>query len=119
MREGTYRVVLASVVLGSMAPALASAETITRANRQDISMLLDAATGMNSAYRASFIGETQDRIYVEYVTGIHASSIFSNRPRRVVYWAPRSEITEETLTRFKAYKDRETRDSQRRQAPGK
>lgn len=50
-----YRVALAVFVLASIAPAVSLAETITKANQKDISMLLDAATGMNSAYRASFI----------------------------------------------------------------
>lgn len=70
-------------------------------------MLLDAATGINSAYLALLIGETHDRVYFEYVTGIHASSSFTNRPKRVVYWLPRSEITEEQLAKFKAYKDKQ------------
>jgi len=107
MRKAVCLSALTLFVLGSTAPTLAHAETIARANQKDVSMLLDAATGMNSAYLALLIGESQDRVYFEYVTGIHASSSFTNRPKRVVYWIPRSEITDEQLKRFKAYKDRQ------------
>lgn len=77
------------------------------ARKKEIPMLLDAATGANSAYRASLIGETQDRVYFEYVTGIHASSFLSGGPKRVVYWLPRSEISSEQLMQFKAYREKE------------
>lgn len=39
-------------------------------------------------------------MYIEYVTGVYASS-FTTRPKRFVYWLPRAEITEQELARFK------------------
>jgi hypothetical protein len=86
---------------------MALAESIEKASQKDIAMLLDAASGMNSAYLASLIGETQGRVYIEYVTAIHAGSLFSREQKRVVYWLPRSEITDEQLTRLKDYKTRQ------------
>ena len=97
---------LTFLVLGSLASGVALAESIEKAGRQDIARLLNAASGMNSAYRASLIGETPGRVYIEYLTAIHASSFFSRQPKRVVYWLPRSEITDEQLTQFKAYKEK-------------
>jgi hypothetical protein len=84
----------------------ASAESIERANQKDIEMLLGAASGMNSAYWASLIGETRGRVYIEYETAVHAGSLFSKEMKRVVYWLPRSEITNEQLAQFKAYKNK-------------
>jgi len=118
LRKTTYPSVLAFLVLGSTAPTLTLAEALTKANQKDVAMLLDAATGMNSAYSALLIGETHDRVYFEYLTGIHASSLFTNRPKRVVYWLPRSEITDEQLTQFRAYKDRSTKAYRGGQTPG-
>ncbi len=67
-------------------------------------MLLNAATSMNSAYWASFIGETRGRVYIEYTTAIQSDSLFSNEPKHVVYWLPSSELTKEQLEKFKEYK---------------
>jgi len=104
MRKWTKFFALTLLTSGSIAPNLVLAESIEKANQKDIAMLLDAATGMNSAYLASLIGETQGRVYFEYVTAIHASSLFSKEQKRVVYWLPRSEITDEQLAQFKNYK---------------
>jgi len=84
----------------------ACAESIERAKQKDIEMLLSAASGMNSAFWASFIGETRGRVYIEYETAIHAGSVFSKEMKRVVYWLPRSEITNEQLAQLKAYKSK-------------
>jgi len=83
------------------------AESIEKASQKDIATLLDAATGMNSAYLASLIGETHGRVFIEYVTAVHASSLFSKEQKRVVYWLSRSEITDEQLMRFRNYKDKQ------------
>ncbi|MDR2209208.1 MAG: hypothetical protein LBE22_09595 [Azoarcus sp.] len=85
----------------------AAAESIKRAEKKDIEMLLSAASGRNSAYIASLIGETRERVYIEYMTAIHAGSLFSKKMKRVVYWLPHSELTEEQLAEFKAYKEKE------------
>ncbi len=106
MRKWTKVFALALVAFGPIAPNLAHAESIEKASQKDITMLLDAATGMNSAYLASLIGETQGRVFIEYVTGVHASSLFSKEQKRVVYWLPLSEITDEQLTQFKNYKSK-------------
>lgn len=98
---------LVLVVASSLVSQAALADAIEKADRKDIPKLLDAATGMNSAYRATLIGATQDRVYIEYMTGVHASSLFSNQPKRIVYWASRSEITDEQLTKLKAYKEQQ------------
>lgn len=100
--------VLISVILLMLATASksASAESIVRANQKDIEMLLSAASGMNSAYWASYIGETRGRVYIEYETAVQAGSSFSKEMKRVVYWLPRSEIPNEQLAQFKAYKNK-------------
>ena len=85
-------------------PNGANAESIERANAEDVQMLLSAASGENSAYWATYIGETRDRVYIEYTTAVHASSLLSNKPKYVVYWLLRSELTEDQLKSLKAYK---------------
>jgi hypothetical protein len=92
--------VLAAVAM----PTRSYADSLVRAEKEDIKRLLHAATGMNSANGATYIGETRDRVYIEYNTIIHASSLFSNAPKRIVYWLPRSELTDEQLDHFKTYK---------------
>lgn len=106
MRKFMQLFALAFFALGSMVPNMALAQSIEEANHKDIAMLLDAASGRNSAYAASLIGETRGRVYIEYVTRIHASSFFSKEPKRVVYWMPRSELTDEQLTQFRTFKER-------------
>ena len=102
-----YHLVLISVILlVATVSKSACAESIERAKPKDIEMLLGAASGMNSAFWASYIGETRGRIYIEYETAVHAGSLFSKEMRRVVYWLPRSEITNEQLARFKSYKNK-------------
>jgi hypothetical protein len=106
MWKWTRPLALALLISSSIAPAIALAESIKKANQKDIAMLLDAASQRNSAYEASLIGETRGRVFIEYVTGIHAGSLLSNKPKRVVYWLPRSGITDEQLTQFKSYKEK-------------
>jgi hypothetical protein len=106
MRNLARQIALAILVSASVAPGVALADSIEKANRKDIATLLNAASGVNSAYSASLIGETSGRVYIEYLTAVHASSLFSRQPKRVVYWLPRSEITDEQLTQFKAYKEK-------------
>jgi hypothetical protein len=107
MQKRAKFVSLALLIGGSIAPNVALSESIEKASPKDVAMLLDAATGMNSAYLASLIGETHGRVYIEYVTALHASSPFSREQKRVVYWLPRSEITDEQLARFKDYKSKQ------------
>lgn len=87
-------------------PPAAAAESIEKANAEDIKMLLSAASGENSAYWATYIGESRDRVYIEYSTAVHASSFLSDKPKYVVYWLPRAELTENQLKSFKAYKEK-------------
>jgi len=87
-------------------PISSNAESIERASSEDIQMLLSAASGENSAYWATYIGETRDRVYIEYTTAVHASSLWSNKMKYVVYWIPRSELSESQLASFKAYKSK-------------
>ena len=93
-----YLVLISVILLVATISNNASAESIERANQKDIEMLLGAASGMNSAFWASLIGETRGRVYIEYE--------FSKEMKRVVYWLPRSEITNEQLAQFKAYKNK-------------
>jgi hypothetical protein len=104
MRKISTHVALAVLVIAATAPDLVHAEAMKRASQKEIPKLLEAATGRNSAYNAYLIGETKDRIYLEYMTGIHASSNFPNRPQRVVYWLPRYEVSDADLETFKRYK---------------
>lgn len=69
-------------------------------------MLLSAASGENSAYWATYIGETRDRVYIEYTTAVHVGSLWSDEQKRVLYWLPRSELTQAQLNSFKAYKSK-------------
>lgn len=101
-----YLVLISVILLVATISKSACAESIERANQKVIEMLLSAASGMNSAFWASFIGETRGRVYIEYETAVHTGSLFSNENKRVVYWLPRSEITNEQLALFKAYKNK-------------
>jgi hypothetical protein len=101
-----YLVLISVILLVATISKSACAESIERANQKDIEMLLSAASGMNSAFWASFIGETRGRVYIEYETAVHAGSLFSKEMKRVVYWLPRSAITNEQLAQFKAYKNK-------------
>jgi len=85
-------------------PQSSNAESIKRADTDDVHMLLSAASGENSAYWAAYIGETRNRVYIEYATLVHAGSLFSDKPKYVVYWLLRSELTEEQLELFRRYK---------------
>ena len=87
-------------------PLSLQAESIKKAGPDDIHMLLNAASGENSAYWATYIGETRGRIYIEYATAVHASSPWSDKPKYVVYWLPRSELSEAQLQSFKLYKSK-------------
>lgn len=104
MRRQTRLIALVLFSCGCLAPVATLADAIREARRGDVAMLLDAASGRNSAYRASLIGETRGRVYIEYMPAIHASSLFSKRPQRVVYWLARAGITDAQLEQFKAYK---------------
>jgi hypothetical protein len=98
--------VVAFLVGSSAAPEAALAASMEQAKQKDVAMLLSAASGRNSAYRASLIGETEVWVYIEYLTAIHASGFWSRELKRIVYWLPRSEITDEQLTQLKIYKDK-------------
>lgn len=106
MRRRTQLIALAIFTSGCLAPVAVLADSIKEAKPGDIAMLLDAASGENSAYRASLIGETPGRVYIEYLTAVHASSLFSKQPKRVVYWLPRSLITDEQMAQFRARKEK-------------
>jgi len=95
--------IMAVVTLGSASTAVA--ESIEKADKKDIEMLLDAASGKNSAYWALLIGETRGRVYIEYTTAVHASSFLSKKPKTIVYWVPRAEITDEQLAKLKRLKE--------------
>lgn len=81
------------------------AESIQNATPKDITYLLNAASGRNSAYMALLIGETHDRIYIEYLTAVNANSFFSKKPKRVIFWLLKPDITDEQLALLKKYKE--------------
>ena len=101
-----YLVLISVILLVATVSKSATAESIEKANQKDIAMLLRAASGMNTAFWATFIGETRGRVYIEYETTVHAGSVFSKEMKHVVYWVPRSDITNEQLAHFKAYKSK-------------
>lgn len=103
-----YINVLAVAMIALVVSGAASADTasIERATEKDVEMLLSAASGMNSAYWASLIGEARGRVYIEYETAVHASSSFTKELKRIVYWLPRTEITDEQMMLFREYKNR-------------
>ena len=80
------------------------AVSLKEGKQKDIEMLLNAASGMNTAYWATLIGETKDRVYIEYSTIIHAGSFFSEKPKIVVFWFRRPELGNENLDKFREYK---------------
>ena len=94
-----------SLLLTSMA-ALSS--SIERATEGDIAMLLNAASGMNSANWATYIGKTKGKAYFEYGSMVHASSLFSSDASHVVYWVPLSELSKDKLDQFVKYKESRT-----------
>ncbi len=93
-----------AILLTLIYTSSATAESIEKADSKDIEMLLDAASGMNSAYWASYIGETRGRIYIEYETAIHASSFLTKEMKRVVYWLPVEELETDVKDKFIAFK---------------
>jgi hypothetical protein len=93
-----------ALLLVATAPTMAA--SLKRAAPEDIDMLLNAASGMNSSFWASYIGETHGRIYIEYGTAIHTSSFSSKESSQVVYWFPANEISQERLNKLKEYKDK-------------
>jgi hypothetical protein len=106
MQRPTASLVLAFLVLASIAPRMALADSLEKASQKDMARLMRAASMENSAYGAWLIGETPDRIYIQYETAIHAGSFFSKAPQRTVYWIPRPQVTAEQLAQLKAYKDK-------------
>ena len=84
--------------------ATANADSIKKGTEADIPMLLDAASGVNSAYWASYIGSTQGRIYIVYESVVHGSSLFTKDTNRVVYWYSENTLSKEVLSKFIAYK---------------
>jgi hypothetical protein len=85
MQKWTRFLSLGFLICGSISPNVAHPESLEKASSKDVAMLLDAANGTNSAYLASLIGETRGRVYIEYLTALHAGSIFSKKQKRVVY----------------------------------
>jgi len=82
----------------------ALSDSIEEATEDDISMLLDAASGKNSASWATYIGHTKNKVYFEYGSMIHASSLFTDKPNHVVYWIPLNKLSNEKLNMFIEYK---------------
>ena len=82
---------------------VAQASALKRAEPKDVKMLLNAATGMNSAYWASYIGETRGKVFISYETAVHSSSLVKSDLKLVVYWLPASELSEKDHKQFKEY----------------
>ncbi|MCB6182502.1 hypothetical protein LIN78_02925 [Leeia sp. TBRC 13508] len=82
------------------------AEEFAEANATDIQMLLKAASGTNTANWATLIGETRTRVYIEYATGVHTGSFWSNQPSYTVYWIPRANLSDAQLASFQSFKDK-------------
>lgn len=78
-------------------PLLVTAGDLRQADAEDLERLYRAATTANSAYRATYIGEASGRVYIEYVTAIHTSSLVTNESKTVVYWFPQQEMDPKLL----------------------
>ena len=83
-----------------------SADSIRQGAEDDIAMLLDAASGRNSAYWASYIGTALGRTYIVYDSALPTSSFLSSGGSHKVYWFPEGSISKEALAKFKKYKER-------------
>jgi len=84
--------------------SVSHADSLKRADKEDIEMLLNAASGANSAYWASYIGKTRGRVYIQYESAVHSGSLFSEKMSHLIYWLPEDEITVEKLSKFIEYK---------------
>jgi hypothetical protein len=82
------------------------ADSLKRADKGDIDMLLNAASGVNSAYWASYIGKARGRVYIQYESAVHSGSLFSEKMSHVIYWLPENEITVEKLSKLIEYKSK-------------
>ena len=100
----------AVLLLGLLLTINVSAESINRADGDDIKMLLSAASGANSAYWATYIGQVQDRAYIEYETLTYVGSFFTKSPKRIIYWVPLKELSKDNLVKFIEYKEKYERD---------
>ena len=67
---------------------LSTEEFITHVNDMD---------RMNSAYWTSYIGETDNRIYLEYGTMISSFS----KTRTIVYWTEKDKIPKQIIEKLK------------------
>lgn len=83
----------------------ATADSLKRADADDVEMLLDAASGNNSAYWASLIGSTRGRVYIQYESAVHSGSLFTEKMSHIIYWLPETELSKDQLAMFIAYKN--------------
>ena len=101
-----YNLSATILILSLLFPFHTFAASIERADQEDIKILLNAASGTNSAFWASLIGETRGHVYIEYTTAVHLGSSFSNNLKHIVYWLPRKELNDEDFKKFKEYKEK-------------
>ncbi|MBC2601341.1 hypothetical protein [Puniceicoccus vermicola] len=89
-------------------PLIASAGSLREADEDDWARLYRIATTPNSAYRVAYIGESRGRIYVEYYSAIHSSSLFADEGKTIVYWLPKEEADPEQLQEMIEQKNAQT-----------
>jgi len=104
---------MALTVLGLIASIQVSAESIRQGTEKDVDMLLDAASGKNSAYWASYIGNTRGRTYILYESAVHTSSLLGKELNRVIYWFPEEVVSEENIVQFKQFKETHSSDERK------
>ncbi|WP_413665363.1 hypothetical protein ACG1BZ_09290 [Microbulbifer sp. CNSA002] len=100
------RIVIATIFSLFFIASTARADSLKRADKEDIEMLLSAASGNNSAYWASYIGNSRGRVYIQYESAVHSSSLFTDKMSHVIYWIPESELSAKELAKFVEYKNR-------------
>ena len=77
---------------------------IRAGNEDDIDKLLNAASFSNSAFWATYIGEVNGYVYIEYETMIHLGGFISNKSKKTLYKISSKEISEEDIKKFIEYK---------------
>lgn len=81
-----------------------SGETIQRGSRSKFMNLYDVASLPQSAHWATYIGDTEDKIYIEYRTLVHLTSMTNNNPKTIVYWFDKKEIPKSAIAKFRSLK---------------
>ncbi len=101
MKKNKRRIVYGLLILSVAFTSInCSSLSATRGDLNDLQELHQIATTTNSAYWASFVGETNKAIYIEYGTMIHFTGFFTNAAKETIYRFKKSEVTPEMRKLF-------------------